>query len=155
MNVRVRSSMLILTGFLAGGFLAGCGSDTDSVNGTWVGTDTRSGLDTLTDTVTLQGNNNAISGTFVATLNGGVVYSGTITGTFNKPTFQFTATVPNGGVANEPNCSLGIVGTGTYVKSGGAYTGSSKTLSGSFTVTPTGGCSIGSTAMVDTFSWSQ
>jgi hypothetical protein len=82
-------------------------------------------------------------------------YSGTITGTFSKPTFQFTVSVPTGGVANEPNCSLGIVGNGTYVKSGGAYTGASKSIAGTFTVTPTGDCSIGSTAMVDTFSWGQ
>jgi hypothetical protein len=143
-------SMLVLAGLVVG-----CGSSSDDVSGTWIGTDTRTGLAALTDTVTLQGNSNAISGTFVATLNGVATYSGTITGTFSKPTFQFTVTVPNGSVANEPNCSLGILGTGTYVKSGGAYTGASKTLSGSLTVTPTGDCSIGSTAMVDTFSWTQ
>jgi hypothetical protein len=147
--------MLVLTGLVAGSFLAGCGSSSEDVNGTWVGTDTRSGLSALTDTVTLQGSNSATTGTFVATLNGVAVYSGTINGTFSKPTFQFTVTVPTGGVANEPNCSLGIIGTGTYVKSGGAYTGASKSIAGTFTVTPTGNCSIGSTAMVDTFSWGQ
>jgi len=141
--------------FILAGLLTGCSSHSSDLNGTWVGTDTRTGLPGLTDTVTLQGENSAVSGTFVATLNGAVVYSGTITGTFTKPTFQFTATVPNGGVANEPNCSLGILGSGTFVNSGYGSTGPSKTLTGTFTVTPTGGCSIGSSAMVDTFSWGQ
>jgi hypothetical protein len=142
--------MLVLAGLLAG-----CSSQSNDLNGTWVGTDTRTSLSTLTDTVTLQGQNSAVSGTFVATLNGAVVYSGSITGTFSKPTFQFTVAVPNGGVTNEPNCSLGILGSGTFVNSGGAYSGSSKTLAGTLTVTPTGSCSLGSTAMVDSFSWVQ
>ena len=142
--------MLILAGLLAG-----CSSHSSDLNGTWVGTDTRTSLATLTDTVTLQGDNSAVSGTFVATLNGAVVYSGSITGTFSKPTFQFTVAVPNGGVTNEPNCSIGILGNGNYVNSGSAYTASSKTLAGTLTVTPSGNCSLGSTAMVENFSWAQ
>src|SRR5437764_1166408 len=125
-----------LAAFVLAGLVAGCSSHTDDLNGTWTGTDTLSNGTTLQNSVTLTADNSTVSGTIAAnTTVGVVVYTGTITGTYNAPTFTFTMTVAQGGVVNQPNCSLQFNGSGTFVGSNGS-TSPSKTLAGTFTTTP-------------------
>jgi hypothetical protein len=138
------------------GLVTGCSSHSNDLNGTWAGNQVMTNSATLVDNVTLNGENSAISGNFVAnTSQGVVVYQGSITGTYAKPTFQFTVTVPQGSVVNEPGCSLSLLGSGTYVNNGGGYTNASKSIAGTVTVTPSGNCSMGQNSTVDTFSWAQ
>jgi len=138
------------------GLVAGCSSHSSNLNGTWSGPQTNSVTAPLVDNVTLSGENSNISGTFVANTQQGVLaYQGTINGTYSNPTFQFSVAVPQGGVVNEPNCSLAMLGTGTYVNNGGSITGASKSIAGTLTVTPTGNCSMGSSSVINNFVWGQ
>jgi len=148
----VRSRLLLTLAITAA--FAGCSSHSDDLDGTWTGSDALSNGTALQDSLTLSSDNSTISGNFTATTTTGTtVYTGTISGTYNSPTYNFTITVVPGGVVGQATCSLQMNGTGTFVNSSGS-TSPSKTLSGTFTTVPTGSCgSIVSTT--DTFAWTM
>jgi hypothetical protein len=104
---------------------SGGGSSAVNVTGVWSGAATDS-LRQVNMTWQLTQSGSSVSGTVAATTSvGAPIYEGgTVVGTVRDTTLTFTVTIPRGGVANLPDCTVALAGsapditatgmTGTY-----------------------------------------
>ena len=98
-----------------------------NVSGTWVGDGTDS-TRPMRMTFQLTQSNQNVTGTFVATTPvGAPIYtSGAVAGTVSATAFTFTIAVPQGAVADAPDCTASFTGTADDVRAdsmAGTYTG--------------------------------
>jgi hypothetical protein len=102
--------------------LGGCGSgnNTNNIDGRWSGFDGNNVFGNLIGSAfTLSQNGTHVTGTTNTTgANNTPLYSGSISGEFNSPTFIFTLTVPVGNIAGRPACSMTLSGTASLTNFG-------------------------------------